>query len=88
MKLTTGIQATIKTAGETDPTEIEARALVFAAFPPLMGQLGVEIEPLDGDDWLVTFPTEAWEAIQETGYFNCTVRLSDGGWAKLAVDVA
>ncbi|WP_433366877.1 hypothetical protein ACQPZX_38590 [Actinoplanes sp. CA-142083] len=87
MDVTTGVQVTIRFQANpaAEPDENDVRAIVFAAFPKLMGY-GAGIEHVDGRTWLVSVPTEKWEEIQDQGYFEFGTELDAHRWAKLIIE--
>lgn len=86
MRLTTGIQATLKRDPVGDLADQDVLTALFAAFPPLWGHGGVEVEHVDGPTWLVTVPSAFWNQIEGIGHFERRVKLGDGTGVTLTIE--
>lgn len=92
MEITTGVQAHIEMGPGSEqkiPGTDEVRTVLFAAFPALMGQPGVEIEQMRGLEgaWLVTLPTGELEQIEEAGLFEIDTKMSNGDTVKMEIEL-
>jgi hypothetical protein len=88
MKLVTAVHATLSREPVGDLDDQDVRTVLFAAFPPLWGHGGVEVESIGGPDWLVTVPADRWYQIVDAGGFEQQVKLGDGTNVKMTIEMA